>query len=239
MDRFMANIDGIATLAFLGTLISTFAMGGVVWGAGALGLCPPFSPLPALLFGSVVSATDPVTVLAVFQRLGAHPDLYSLVFGESVLNDAVAMVLYRSLSTFLATPVTPAALAAAAASFVGVFVGSMLVRLRRPPGRPAPPPACADACSASRVVQARLRRLARSPRLAPPCPGCRWAAAWRCWLRRWSRPSTSAAATCRWRAAWWCCWPLPPTCWPTASCCRASCRRSSAASSWRRTPSPT
>ncbi|EFN58404.1 hypothetical protein CHLNCDRAFT_140336 [Chlorella variabilis] len=127
MDRFMANIDGIATLAFLGTLISTFAMGGVVWGAGALGLCPPFSPLPALLFGSVVSATDPVTVLAVFQRLGAHPDLYSLVFGESVLNDAVAMVLYRSLSTFLATPVTPAALAAAAASFVGVFVGSMLV----------------------------------------------------------------------------------------------------------------
>lgn len=53
------------------------------------------SIIPSLLFGSLISATDPVTVLAVFHDLRVDYDLYSLVFGESVLNDAVAIVLYR------------------------------------------------------------------------------------------------------------------------------------------------
>ena len=48
-----------------------------------------------LLFGSLISATDPVTVLAIFHDLHVDFDLYSLVFGESVLNDAVAIVLFR------------------------------------------------------------------------------------------------------------------------------------------------
>jgi len=51
--------------------------------------------IPSLLFGALISATDPVTVLAVFHDLHVDFDLYSLVFGESVLNDAVAIVLYR------------------------------------------------------------------------------------------------------------------------------------------------
>ena len=49
----------------------------------------------SLLFGSLISATDPVTVLAIFHDLHVDVDLYSLVFGESVMNDAVAIVLYR------------------------------------------------------------------------------------------------------------------------------------------------
>ena len=48
-----------------------------------------------LSLGSLISATDPVTVLAVFQALGVKIDLFSMVFGESVLNDAVAIVLYK------------------------------------------------------------------------------------------------------------------------------------------------
>lgn len=40
-------------------------------------------------------------MLAVFNRLHAQPDLYINVFGESVLNDAVGMVLYRVLSAFV------------------------------------------------------------------------------------------------------------------------------------------
>ena len=51
--------------------------------------------IPSLLFGALISATDPVTILAVFHDLRVDFDLYSLVFGESVLNDAVAIVLYR------------------------------------------------------------------------------------------------------------------------------------------------
>ncbi|ETE62124.1 hypothetical protein L345_12122, partial [Ophiophagus hannah] len=46
-----------------------------------------------LLFGSFMSATDPVTVLAIFHELHVDIDLYTLLFGESVLNDAVAIVL--------------------------------------------------------------------------------------------------------------------------------------------------
>lgn len=53
------------------------------------------SIIPSLLFGSLISATDPVTVLAIFHDLHVDFDLYSLVFGESVMNDAVAIVLYR------------------------------------------------------------------------------------------------------------------------------------------------
>ena len=59
-----------------------------------------FTPLEALIFGSLISATDPVTVLAIFGTQGADRDLYSLVFGESVLNDAVAIVLYQTLDSF-------------------------------------------------------------------------------------------------------------------------------------------
>ena len=58
------------------------------------------SVIPSLLFGSLISATDPVTVLAVFHDLHVDVDLYSLVFGESVLNDAVAIVLYRLVIMF-------------------------------------------------------------------------------------------------------------------------------------------
>lgn len=42
---------------------------------------PPRSWLEALLFGSLISATDPVTVLSVFQELSVNVDLYCLVFG--------------------------------------------------------------------------------------------------------------------------------------------------------------
>ena len=48
-----------------------------------------------LIFGSLISATDPVTVLAIFHDLHVEVDLYAMVFGESVMNDAVAVVLYR------------------------------------------------------------------------------------------------------------------------------------------------
>jgi len=51
-----------------------------------------------LMFGSLISATDPVTVLSIFQELGSDVNLYALVFGESVLNDAMAISLYRTMS---------------------------------------------------------------------------------------------------------------------------------------------
>lgn len=48
-----------------------------------------------MLFGALISATDPVTVLAIFHELHVEVDLYAFVFGESVLNDAIAIVMFR------------------------------------------------------------------------------------------------------------------------------------------------
>lgn len=55
--------------------------------------------IDCLLFGALISATDPVTVLAIFSDLHVDVNLYALVFGESVLNDAVAIVLTRLVVT--------------------------------------------------------------------------------------------------------------------------------------------
>ena len=68
-----------------------------------------------------------VTVLAVFERLHAEENLYALVFGESVLNDAVAIVLFRVLAGFLHAPVTAAAIFKAVGLFFLIFLGSMAI----------------------------------------------------------------------------------------------------------------
>lgn len=46
----------------------------------------------ALVFSSLISAVDPVAVLAIFQELGVNKDLYFLVFGESLLNGRWSLV---------------------------------------------------------------------------------------------------------------------------------------------------
>ncbi len=51
------------------------------------------SAVECFAFGSMISAVDPVATLAIFQALSVDPILYMLVFGESMLNDAVAIVL--------------------------------------------------------------------------------------------------------------------------------------------------
>ena len=57
-----------------------------------------------MLFGALISAVDPVATLAIIgnPELNCEPLLYSLVFGESVLNDAVSIVLFQSFVAFSA-----------------------------------------------------------------------------------------------------------------------------------------
>ena len=54
-----------------------------------------FNMVESFAFGSLISAVDPVATLAIFHALDIDQVLYMLVFGESVLNDAVAIVLTR------------------------------------------------------------------------------------------------------------------------------------------------
>lgn len=48
----------------------------------------------AMMFGSLISAVDPVATLAAFSSVGVDPRVYSMIYGESILNDAVAIVLF-------------------------------------------------------------------------------------------------------------------------------------------------
>lgn len=57
------------------------------------GAAQGFTFLDTLYFGALISSTDPLCVLAIFHDLHVDVNLYALVFGESVLNDAVAIVL--------------------------------------------------------------------------------------------------------------------------------------------------
>ena len=124
---FFRNFDGICALAFGGTLVSTIVVGACVWLCGEVGLVTALTGTHALVFGALVSATDPVTVLAVFQELGVNPDLFALVFGESVLNDAVAIVMYRTLLDFARKGASAASVVGVVESvgfFLFVFLGS-------------------------------------------------------------------------------------------------------------------
>nr|CAD7605126.1 unnamed protein product [Timema genevievae] len=59
-----------------------------------------FTFLDTLYFGALISSTDPLTILAIFNDLHVDVNLYALVFGESVLNDAVAIVLSGAIQNY-------------------------------------------------------------------------------------------------------------------------------------------
>jgi sodium/hydrogen exchanger 8 len=86
---FFSNFAAILLLAIGGTLIATFVTGGLLLFLGATGLIPLLTSAEAFLYGSLVSAIDPVATLLVFKKCNAPSLLFNLVFGESVLNDAV------------------------------------------------------------------------------------------------------------------------------------------------------
>eukprot|EP00944_MAST-04C_sp_MAST-4C-sp1_P002505 g2505.t1 len=102
---FFSNFTTILMFAVVGTLISTFVIALFMWALAAGKVVPleDHTPIEALLFGALISAVDPVATLAIMgaEEIGCNPLLYSLVFGESVLNDAVAIVLFRTIKEFL------------------------------------------------------------------------------------------------------------------------------------------
>jgi CPA1 family monovalent cation:H+ antiporter len=86
----------IASLAIFGTLTSTFIVGGVTWLVlGWLGLGIPV--LHALLFGALISPTDPIAVLGIMKSVGAPRQLEVQVAGESLFNDGLGVVVFLVL----------------------------------------------------------------------------------------------------------------------------------------------
>ncbi|XP_078544706.1 sodium/hydrogen exchanger 6 [Lissotriton helveticus] len=132
--HFFRNLGSILAYAFLGTLISCFVIGSIMYGCvmlmsvtGTLG--GDFYFTDCLFFGAIISATDPVTVLAIFHELQVDVELYALLFGESVLNDAVAIVLSSSIVAYQPAGENSQSLDVSAmfksiGIFLGIFSGS-------------------------------------------------------------------------------------------------------------------
>ena len=99
--QFFDNLGSILTFALLGTLISTVIIASITWLCGQL-VSLQLTFTDTLYFGSIVSATDPVTTLAIFTDLNVDPMMNSLVLGESLLNDAVAIVLCGAIQDYSA-----------------------------------------------------------------------------------------------------------------------------------------
>ena len=59
---------------------------------------PQFSFRESFAFSALISATDPVSVLSLFKEMNADINLYSFVFGESIFNDAIGIVMYREIT---------------------------------------------------------------------------------------------------------------------------------------------
>lgn len=116
------NLLPVLFLAVPGVLLSTAAIGVLLWWLTPLGLST------ALILGALLSATDPVAVIALFKQLGAPKRLTVLVEGESLFNDATAIVLTRIIiAVALSGTVSAGDIASGIGEFFTVFVGGLLV----------------------------------------------------------------------------------------------------------------
>lgn len=118
--RLFDDISPILMLAIVGLLISTAVIGFTMAYITHVPL------LACLLLGAIVSATDPVAVVAIFKDLGAPQRLAILVEGESLFNDATAIVVFTIISAMLLGQSDPTLLSGIG-SFIKVFFGGIIV----------------------------------------------------------------------------------------------------------------
>ncbi|KAM3934034.1 sodium/hydrogen exchanger 4 [Leptodactylus fuscus] len=100
---FFDNIGTIIWWSVMGTLMNAFGIGLSLYGICQIEsfALSDVSLLQNLLFGSLISAVDPVAVLAVFEEISVNEQLYMMIFGESLLNDGITVVLYNIFISFV------------------------------------------------------------------------------------------------------------------------------------------
>lgn len=112
----------IGAMATIGVLISTALVGGGAWVVfGALGIAVPFAY--CLVFGALISPTDPIAVLGALKRVAVPASLKAKIAGESLFNDGVGVVVFTILAA-IATGAGGPELGAAEAA--GLFLGEAL-----------------------------------------------------------------------------------------------------------------
>mmetsp|Transcript_5831 Transcript_5831/g.11028 ORF Transcript_5831/g.11028 Transcript_5831/m.11028 type:complete len:613 (+) Transcript_5831:1377-3215(+) len=90
----------IIMFAVIGTILSTFFTGYLVhYGSSVLSIASTIPVLDSLVFGALISSIDPVAILSVMSslNLGQKDTIFILIFGESLLNDGVAITMFHAL----------------------------------------------------------------------------------------------------------------------------------------------
>ncbi|XP_075683012.1 sodium/hydrogen exchanger 3 [Rhinoderma darwinii] len=129
---FFGNIGTILLYAVIGTVWNAATTGLSLYGVYLTGVMGDLEigVLEFLLFGSLIAAVDPVAVLAVFEEVHVNEVLFIIVFGESLLNDAVTVVLYNVFDSFVAIGgehVTGVDCVKGVVSFLVVSIGGTLI----------------------------------------------------------------------------------------------------------------
>ncbi|KAK3717278.1 monovalent cation:H+ antiporter, CPA1 (nhx1) [Vermiconidia calcicola] len=129
--NFFRNIGTILTFAFAGTFISALVLGCILYLWTRIPLeGVEISFVDAMSVGATLSATDPVTILAIFNTYKVDPKLYTIIFGESILNDAIAIVLFETAQKYKDSNVgrlTPLSFFESIGIFLMVFFGSVAI----------------------------------------------------------------------------------------------------------------
>ncbi|HRF38134.1 MAG TPA: sodium:proton antiporter [Saprospiraceae bacterium] len=95
-SQLKAQRGPIVMFATLGVVASTFLVGGLMYGVFTLlGLHIPF--IFCLLFGALISPTDPIAVLGILKKAGVPKKLETKIVGESLFNDGIGVVVFLSL----------------------------------------------------------------------------------------------------------------------------------------------
>ncbi|TKR73764.1 hypothetical protein L596_021038 [Steinernema carpocapsae] len=125
------NLDSVMLFAIVGTIWNTIAISVSLYIIGQYDLFTvEFSAFEILLFASLISAVDPVAVIAVFEEVCVNEFLFVNVFGEALFNDGVTVVLYQMFKKFATIGeknLTVTDYGAGALSFIVIGLGGILL----------------------------------------------------------------------------------------------------------------
>ena len=125
---FYMNIDGILILSILGTLISTTI---IAFGLYIIKYYNIYnhnlSFIEMVTFASLISSTDPVSSLTLLNNLKVDPTLFYIIFGESIMNDSIVIIIFKTTSKYIGYSMTNYDIFVCIINFSIVFIGSSFI----------------------------------------------------------------------------------------------------------------